>query len=147
MEGDKMSEICRVYLSGGMSNLTLEEQTKWRDSITNEINYNYDCAKKPVFFNPTSYYSIFKEYHNNEREAMEYDLYKLRNSDLVIVNFNAPRSIGTAMELMLAKEYRIPVIAFGINEQEIHPWLLECCTRVCDNIRDTITHVVDFYLN
>lgn len=140
-------ETCRVYLSGGMTGIGFDEQTKWRKSIVNEIEYNCSCERKPIFFNPTEYYSIFKEYHNSEREAMEYDLHKLRNSDLVIVNFNAPKSIGTAMELMLAKEYRIPVIAFGVGKQEIHPWLLECCTRVCDDIRDTINHVVEFYLN
>lgn len=141
-----MSEV-NVYLSGGMSGLSLEEQTRWRNSIINEIKYNRECEKKPIFFNPTQHYSIFEEYHNSEREAMEYDLYKLRNSDLVIVNFNAPRSIGTAMELMLAKEHHIPVIAFGVKGQEIHPWLLECCTRVCEDIREVVEHVVDFYLN
>ena len=82
-----------------------------------------------------------------KKEIMEFDLYNLRNSDLVIVNFNNPSSIGTAMELMLAKEYHIPVIAFGVKNQNIHSWLLETCTRVCDDIREVVEHVVDFYLN
>ena len=62
------------------------------------------------------------------------------------MNFNAPNSIGTAMELMLAKEYHIPVIAFGTNNKKIHPWLIECCTRVCDTMREAVDHVADFYL-
>ena len=139
---------CRMYLSGGMTGLTLKEQTKWREQFYNAIKYgDYDYVKKPIFFDPTQRYSIFDKEYKSEREAFEYDLYNLRNSDLVVVNFNAPNSIGTAMELMLAKELKIPVIGLNKDKNDLHPWLLECCTRVCDNIRELVCHVVDFYLN
>lgn len=142
-----MSEI-NLYLSGGMSGLSSEEQTKWRKTIYDAIKFgDYDYEKKPVFFDPTQYYSVFEEEHKSEREAMEFDLYKLRNSDVMIVNFNSPTSIGTAMELMLAKEYHIPVIGLNKENLEIHPWLLECTTRMCDSIRELVEHVVTFYLN
>ena len=141
-----MSEV-NVYLSGGMSGLSLDEQTKWRRAIRNEILLNCKWEKKPVFFDPTQHYSVFEEEHKSEREAMEYDLYKLRNSDLVIVNFNSPKSIGTSMELMLAKEYHIPVIGLNKDGLDIHPWLIECTTRMCNDIREVVDHVVAFYLN
>lgn len=141
-----MSEV-NVYLSGGMSGLSLEEQTKWRKAIRDEILYNCKLEKKPVFFDPTQHYSVFEEEHKSEREAMEYDLYKLRNSDLVIVNFNSPKSIGTSMELMLAKEYHIPVIGLNKDGLDVHPWLIECTTRMCNDIREVVDHVVSFYLN
>lgn len=144
--GDKVEKI-KIYLSGAMGSLSFEEQSKWRKQIIDAINYNYDCEKKPIFFNPVDYYNFQERQHKTEREIMEFDLYNLRNSDLVIVNFNDPKSIGTAMELLLAKELHIPVIGFGVNSQTIHPWLLECCTRVCDNIREVVEHTVDFYLN
>lgn len=140
-------ENVKIYLSGGMSNLSFEEQSSWRKKIINAIKYNYDCEKKPVFFNPVNYYNFEQVNYNSEREVMEFDLYNLRSSDLVVVNFNNSLSIGTAMELMLAKELKIPVIAFGVDNQKIHPWLLESCTRVCDNIRECVEHVVSFYLN
>lgn len=141
-------ETFRVYLSGGMGNLSFEEQTKWRKQFQNAIKFgDYDYEKKPVFFDPTQYYNFEEKRHKNEREIFEFDLYNLRKSNLVVVNFNDPKSIGTAMELMLAKEYHIPVIGFGVNGQNIHPWLLESCTRVCNDIRETISHVVEFYLN
>lgn len=141
-----MSEV-NVYLSGGMSGLSLDEQTKWRKAIRDEILYNCEWEKKPVFFDPTQHYSVFEEEHKSEREAMEYDLYKLRNSDLVIVNFNSPKSIGTSMELMLAKEYHIPVIGLNKDGLDVHPWLIECTTRMCNDIREVVDHVVSFYLN
>lgn len=140
-------ETCRIYLSGGMGSLSFEEQSKWRQQIQDAIKFNHECEKKPIFFNPVNYYNFTEVRHKSEREIMEFDLNALRNSNLVIVNFNDPKSIGTSMELMLAKEMNIPVIGFGVNGQTIHPWLLECCTRVCDDLRESVEHTVDFYLN
>ena len=140
-------ERVRVYLSGGMGNLSFEEQSRWRQQIIDAIKYNYDCEKKVSFFNPVNYYNFEEVRYRSEREVMEFDLYNLRNSNLVVVSFNDVKSIGTAMELMLAKEYHIPVIGFGVNGQSIHPWLLECCTRVCDSLKEAVNHIVEFYLN
>lgn len=140
-------ETVRVYLSGAMSGISFEEQSKWRNNLINEIKYNRDCDKTVHFFNPVNYYNFEEKNHKSEKEIMEFDLYNLRNSNLVVVNLNNPSSIGTAMELMLAKERNIPVIAFGIGEQEVHPWILETCTRICDNLRDVVNHIVDFYFN
>lgn len=140
-------ETCHIYLSGGMSNMSFDEQNKWRTQVENAIRFgDYSYEKKPIFFNPVDYYNFEVKQHKTEREIFEFDLYNLRNSDLVIVNFNNRKSIGTAMELILAKEYHIPVIAFGAKGKEIHPWLLECCTRVCDDMREAVEHVVEFYL-
>ena len=139
-------ETVRIFLSGGMTGLTFEEQSKWRTDIISIIKHGYDCEKKPIFFNPVEYCGFQEIYCKDEREIMEYDLYNLRKSDLVILNLNAPNSIGAAMEVMLAKEYRIPVIAFGAN-QRIHPWILECCNKVCNNLEALVSHVVNLYLN
>ncbi len=141
-------ESVKIYLSGAMTGLSLDEQNKWRKQIMNDIKFgDYDYEKKPIFFNPVEYYNFENKLHKSEREIMEFDLYNLRNSNLVVVNFNEEKSLGTAMELILAKEYRIPIIAFGTNKKEVHPWLLECCTRVCDSLREVVEHVVEFYLN
>ena len=140
-------ESVKIYLSGSMMDSSFEEQSKWRQKVVDAISYQYEHEKKAVFFNPVNYYNFEEKRHKSEREIIEFDLYNLRNSDIVIVNFNNEKSIGTAMELMLAKEYKIPVIAFGINGKEIHPWLLECCTRICDSLREAVEYVVDFYLN
>ena len=139
--------ICKIYLSGGMTALCEEEQTAWRRTFQNVFDVFDGNENTPVIFDPTQYYSLFYKEHKSDREAMEYDLYKLRNADLVIVNFNVPESIGTAMELMLAKEYHIPVIGLNENNVELHPWLKECCTRICDSFDELIDHVVGFYLN
>ena len=139
----------RIYLAGGMSGLSFEEQRKWRLQVRDAILYSdFDYEIKPIFFDPTQYYN-FEEppAHKSEREAMDFDLYNLRKSGLVIVNFNSPNSIGTAMELMLARELKIPVVGLNANNKELHPWIVECCTRICDDMYELIEHVAKYYLN
>lgn len=131
-----------------MGNLSFEEQSKWRKNISEAIKTEgCDSDKRVSIFNPVNYYNFEINSHKSEKEIMEFDLYNLRNSNLVIVNFNDEKSIGTAMELMLAKEYNIPIIAFGTKDKQIHPWLIECCTRVCDDMREVVDHIIQFYLN
>ena len=141
-------ETVKIYLSGGMTGINFEEQSKWRQQIQDAIRFgDYDYTKKPVFFNPVQYYNFEEVRHKSEREAMEFDLNGLRKSDLVIVNFNNPKSIGTAMELMLAKERNIPIIGWNPSGEPLHPWLTECVIRMCDNLREVVEHTVEFYLN
>ena len=141
-------ETVKIYLSGGMTGINFEEQSKWRQQIQDAIRFgDYDYTKKPVFFNPVQYYNFEEVRHKSEREAMEFDLNGLRKSDLVIVNFNNPKSIGTAMELMLAKERNMPIIGWNPSGEPLHPWLIECVTRMCDSLKEVVEHTVEFYLN
>lgn len=139
-------ESVRIYLAGGMSGLSLEEQMKWRNQFRQAVEFNYSPTKKPIYFSPPDYYSPATNAHKSEREAMEFELNHLRKSDVIVVNFNVPQSIGTAMELMAAKENRIPIIGLRKDGVELHPWLIECCTRICDNFKELVEHIVDFYL-
>ena len=142
-----MNNFC-IYLSGAMSNVSFEEMTRWRKNFRDAILYgDYDFKKKIVFFDPTEKFSFEIKEHKSEKEPFEYDLYQLRNSDLVVVNFNDHSSIGTAMELMLAYELRIPVIGLNKDGVELHPWLEQCCMRICTNMRELCDYVVKFFLN
>ena len=137
------------YLAGGMSGLSREEQGGWRWEVQKRIRdeeYKFGYEYEPVFFNPMIHYNLFDDEHKTEREPFEFDLFNLRNSDVVIVNFNSPQSIGTAMELAVAKEYKKPIIGLNENGYELHPWLIECCTRICDTMDELIEHVINFYL-
>ena len=87
-------ETCRIYLSGGMGSLDFEQQSKWRKQIINAILFgDYNWEKKPIFFNPVDYYNFTDIRYKSEREVVEFDLNALRHSDLVIVNFNDPKSL------------------------------------------------------
>ena len=141
-------ETVRIYLSGGMGSLSFEEQSKWRNQVINAIKFgDYDTAKKASFFNPVDYYNFEEVRYRSEREVMEFDLNGLRHSDLVIVNFNDPKSLGTCAELAIAYDMKIPVVGINKSNQELHPWLIEFTTRMCEDIREAVEYIVDFYLN
>ena len=140
---------CKIYLCGGMSGLSQAEQSKWRWNVIKGIEDGdkyYGYKYEPDFFNPMVYYNLTDNEHMLEREPFEFDLYNLRNSNLVIANFNAPGSIGSAMEIAIAFENRIPVVGLNKNEYELHPWLEESCIRMCDNMDELIEHVALYYL-
>ena len=141
-------ETIKIYLAGAMGSLPIEEQKKWRSKIINAINFeDYEYEKKPVFFDPTRYYGFKEKNHKTEREVLEFDLNNLRESDLVIVNFNDPTSLGTMSELAIAYENKIPVVGINENGKELHPWQQEFVMRMCENIRQAVDYTVDFFLN
>ena len=136
----------KFYMAGGMAGLSVEEQMEWRKDIKKRIN-NSLIHDSTYFFQPPYYYQPDGDYHRSEREGRDFDLNRLRHSDVVIVNFNVPSSIGTAQELAVAYEHRIPVIGLNENKNELHPWLYECCTRICETREELVEHIVNFYLN
>ena len=140
-------ETCKIYLSGGMGSLSMEEQSRWRKQIINEITINRHCEKKPIFFNPVDYYNFKENRHKTEKEIVEFDLNAVRNSDLIIVNFNDPKSIGTCAELAIAYDKHIPIIGINKDNIELHPWLATFTTRMCDDIKEAVEYTVDFFLN
>lgn len=140
-------ETCKIYLSGGMGSLSMEEQSRWRKQIINEITINRHCEKKPIFFNPVDYYNFKENRHKTEKEIVEFDLNAVRNSDLIIVNFNDPKSIGTCAELAIAYDKHIPIIGINKDNLELHPWLTTFTTRMCEDIKEAVEYTVDFFLN
>lgn len=131
-----------------MGSLDFEEQSKWRKQVINAILFgDYHWEKKPIFFNPVEYYNFTDVRYKSEREVVEFDLNALRHSDLIIVNFNDPKSLGTCAELAIAYEMRIPIVGINKDKKELHPWLVEFTTRMCDSLREAVEYVVEFYLN
>ena len=140
-------EKVKIYLSGGMGSLSLEEQSKWRHQVMDAIKFNYECEKKVDFFNPVNYYNFEEVRYKTHKEVMNFDLNALRNSDLVIVNFNDPSSLGTCAELAIAYDMKKPIIGINKDGKELHPWLECFCDRMCGSIKEAVEYVVAFYLN
>lgn len=108
-----------LFLSGGMTGLTREEMTEWRDKIK-------ECAKfyDMKVYSPTDFFMGDYQFFNEDKESFVYDTNLVRKSDVLIVNMNAPGSIGTAQEVMLAYEYNKPIIMIASRYKwgEINPW-------------------------
>lgn len=140
----------KIYLAGGMSGLSYDEQIQWRrDFVANLMECLGGRANFEVTIPPYYYTTAYPEaqVQDSEREAMEFLLNRLRHSDLVVVNFNVPQSIGTAMEIAIAKELRIPVIGIKSENIELHPWLTESCIKMFNDASWAAEHVRDYYLS
>ena len=139
-----MRQNLEIYLAGGMTGLSLSEQCEWRDyikKILEDINPHCFCI------NPIDYYSEFDivPKYDSDREVMEYDLYRLENSDLVIVNFNSPKSLGTMAELGFAKARKIKVLGLNESAVSLHPWQRDICEKIFYDIDELISYVIGYY--
>ena len=131
----------KIYLSGGMASISKDESNLWRRYIEDELKYEAEI------FNPVWYYNYENPYDfDNDKEVMDFDLYNLRSSDLVIVNFNVPESIGTAQELALAYEWHKPILGLNEKSLDIHPWLKVNCVKMFIDKDELIQYVKCYYL-
>lgn len=135
----------KIYLAGGMSDLTFEESNEWR-LLCKEAFAKGNSDIDAILYNPNDYFNFQTKKHISEREIKEFDLNLVRNSNLIIVNFNAPRSIGTAQELAIARELKIPIVGLNEKNRKLHPWLIEDCARIFGDIDDMIDYVKVCYL-
>ena len=139
-------ETFRVYECGGMSSLDWDSQNAWRESAKEWLEH-LECNYKVKVINPCSYFNFKTVNHRSEREVMNFDLNQVRSSNLILVNFNDPRSIGSAVELFVAYENHIPVIGYCKDKDTIiHPWLLEYVDRMCLDLKDSLKYIANFYL-
>lgn len=141
-----MSEKIKVYLAGGITNATEEQMNGWRKR-SKEL---FDKFAKDKFevINPVDYYNPTDYNFDSTREVMEFDLHKVRNADVILVNYNIPNSIGTAIEIGIANEHRIPVVGV-INsmsdENTIHDWL-DCMTwKKYNNLFSAVEYIVKYF--
>ena len=145
-------ETLNIYLAGGMQKFgkkDFNESNYWRVHIEQEL-MKLDCGRQTRICNPNDYYSFYDNSprYSTMREVMEFDLNKVRNSDLIIVNFNDLKSLGTMAELAIAYEHRIPVIGLCSEENYpmLHPWQKEMCNRIFGDIDELIEYVVHYYV-
>ncbi len=150
-----MSDKLKIFISGGMSNISEEDSKPWRNifkkkRLRNDISRTY-YSDYYIFLNPTTLYKPTEPYNQTyEKEAMSYDLYCVREADVIVVNFNSLSSIGTAQELMLAYTLNKPII--GMIEEDkydqLHPWYKEECIKIFkykpEKLEEVITEIIEY---
>ena len=146
MKNDKLT----IYLAGKMSGLSKEEYTKWRNIISDKL-IGAACliGAKIQIINLAEYFDFENMDRHLEKEAMQFDLNMVRQSDIVIVNVGGiSESIGTAIELYEANRLNIPVIAYteGDVNNNIHPWIEYCISTVQMSKGELIDYIRDFYM-
>lgn len=143
-------ENLNIYLCGGMGKFgkeNFDEGNAWRVYCKNTLE-NYECDFKVRVCNPNDYYNFYDEppRYQTQAEIMDFDLYKLRNSDLIIVNFNDKYSLGSMAEIGIAYDRGIPIIGVDVRRQDLHPWQTCMCERIFHDIDEMLDYIEDFYL-
>ena len=125
-----------------------DEANEWRIDIKNQIEQISEGKVKCC--NPNQHFNFLNDItYKSDREVMEYDLHRVRHSNVIIVNFNDPNSIGSACEMAIANELKIPIVGLCENGEEklLHPWLREFCTRIFTDREELILYLVQHYMN
>ncbi len=145
-----MSKIYNIYTCGGMGKFGKENFNKgntWRVYCKNTLE---NCESNYVIkvVNPNDFFNFIDEppQYKSQLEVMNLDLNKLRQSDLVIVNFNDKWSLGTQSEIAIAYDRRIPVIGLDVENQTLHPWQICMCERIFNDINEMLDYIQNFYL-
>lgn len=140
-----------IYLAGGMEKFgkdNFNTGNAWRE-MTKAVLENCDSIYKINVINPNDYYNFIDDppEYKSAKEIIEYDLNRVRHSDLIICNFNDKYSLGAMSELTVAYEHRIPVVGINTDKIDLHPWQKEFCLRICSNMDEMFTYVQKFFLN
>ena len=141
----------QIYLCGGMGKFgkeNFEESDVWRRYCKDTLESFESERYKVTCINPNDYFNFKEESprYSSQKEVMELDLYKLRNSDLVIINFNDPSSLGSMAEIAIAYDRKIPIIGLNASNEELHPGEECMCNRIFDDIDEMLDYIEDFYL-
>ena len=145
-----MNNTKEIYLCGGMGKFGKEDFNKaneWRKYCKQTLE-NYEGKYKAKVCNPNDYFNFRDEppRYKSELEIMHFDLYKLRNSNLVVVNFNDMHSLGSMSEMAIAYDRGISIIGLDTDNQNLHPWQVCMCERIFDDIDEMLDYIQDFYL-
>lgn len=145
-------ERFKIYLIGGMQKFgkdDFEIGNEWRTYFKNKLE-NLQCDYKIHVINPNDYYSMLDDStYDSEREIMDFDLNKVKKSDLCIINFNDIYSLGSMAELSIAYDRNIPVIGLCEDYQIelLHPWQKEMTNKIFEDRNSLIDYLKYYYLD
>lgn len=131
------------YLCGGISNVPVQEAATWRMMIEQLVKE--ESFGEIRVFNPLKIELVDDE-DRRDAVAMKYELDMLRKSDLVIVYFNDPASLGSMAEMAIAYEHRIPIIGINSRDKKLHPWQEEMCDYIFEDLMDFWEYIKINYL-
>lgn len=158
-----MKEI-EVYLAGceGWYHNNIPNNkyyTEWRETVEEWFEKYADNVK---VINPCKYYDYKENYHKTEREVRRFDLHKVRNCSVVLVNLDHIKdSVGTLNEIFCADEHGIPIIGFyefdnsdisWVDDRyKLEPWIIDACHRIEEDevsaLIDALMYIKNYYAN
>ena len=124
-----------IYLCGPIMDEYKGSARNWRENAIRELGKSFTILD-PMRRN-------FKDREvDSANEIVEFDLQDIRNSDIILVNYNKP-SIGTAMEVFYASnELGKFIVAFSpFKFKECSPWMIRYCTKILPSLEHAINYI------
>lgn len=128
-----------AYLAGSCRNVSIEERNKWREYLVETLKNN---ANNIIAFSPNEHFAYEKCGTENEKTVMDYFLYRLKNSGIMVLNLNnSDKSVGTGIEFgyALAKEKLI----IGFGTENIYEYMREKCSAVFNDVDETADFLLE----
>lgn len=140
--------MIKVYTCGGMKNKSTLEAMEWRNDLAKYLEMLSDDIS---VFKPPEFYNYDDLKHQSEAEIKEFELAKLRESDVLVVEFDGiESSVGSCMELGYANamndfgDKHIFIIAYNNTGKNVHPWVMDSCIRVEDSLEDIAYYIANY---
>lgn len=136
----------RIFLSGRIDGISLEESSNWREEATKIFN-----AAGYETYNPTKRMKEVKSYLGIPNEVYTNDTYYLSLSNVVLVNLELPELVKidsapffTIGEMFLAHKAGKPIITFG-NSFKGRPGYEAIITRNFPTMKPAIDYIINMY--
>lgn len=128
-----------AYLAGPMEGMTYEEAADWRDLATFLLIERGMRAKNPMV---RDYRELFANggYIPGEK-IVEPDKNDILQSDAIIVWYSE-KSTGTAMEVIWAYYWGIPIIVIAVKNP-ISPWIDYHATTIVETVEEAVEYLYD----
>ena len=130
----------KIYLCGPIMDEHAGRARTWRAVARRRLSRDF------VILDPMR--RNFKDREvDSANEIVDFDLQDVRDSDIVLVNYNKP-SIGTAMEVFYAgHDLRRFVVAFSpFSFKDSSPWMVKFCTKILPSLEEAIAYIREHFI-
>ena len=118
---------------------------EWRKRLQEKVAYMSNG--EIMVFNPNSHFSLLTDPSEfTDREAMNIDIFKLRQSELMIYRNNDPFSRGSMIEFGIGWERRIPILVLNDEDNELHPWVKSMAEKITKSETELLWYLEDHYM-
>ena len=137
MKMDK--QVQTVYLSGPIMDDVEGSAREWRETAKALLKDRFRLL------DPMRRKFVDRQV-DSANEIVEFDLQDVRNSDIILVNYNRA-SIGTSMEVFYAAHDQGKfVVAFSpLEYKDCSPWMARFCTKILPTLEDAVDYIITHF--
>jgi nucleoside 2-deoxyribosyltransferase len=132
-------QVQTVYLSGPIMDEVEGTAREWRETAKKLLQERFRLL------DPMRRKFVDRQV-DSANEIVEFDLQDVRNSDIVLVNYNRA-SIGTSMEVFYAAHDQGKfVVAFSpLEYKDCSPWMARFCTKILPTLEDAVEYIITHF--